>query len=170
MNKKQRIAQYGWTLHNGRSTSVQFHTTDRSKDAEGVNTFTILRSTTGKLERPVSRTDMLDILNQLTEEGFGLRFVFGFRVTARCSLTISPDGSEALVQGSVKLFDGHIGFPVLFAVGAECLEDLKTAVYDEFNHSTLSGGGKVKLLGNDGNPLDFGLVVPSRSAGCPFMG
>tara|TARA_R100000234_G_C4976125_1_gene168531 strand:- start:542 stop:1045 length:504 start_codon:yes stop_codon:yes gene_type:complete len=166
---KQRIAQYGWTLHNGRSTSVQFHTTDRSKDAEGDNTFTIIRSTTGRLERPVSRTDMVDILNQLTDEGFSLRFVFGFRVKALCTLTISDDGTQATVIGSVKLFDAHKGFPVSFTVCAGCLEDLKTAVYNHFNQSALSGGGKVKLFNEDGDDLDFGIVATTPASGsCPF--
>ena len=87
------------------------------------------------------------------------------------SLSISDDGTQATVRGSISLFEGHIGFPVSFTTSAGCLEDLKSAVYDKFNQSSLSGGGKVKLFDQDGNDLDFGLVVSERtSSGCPFMG
>jgi len=147
--KKQIISQRGFILHNRRSTMVTVNTSGRSN---GI--YTVIRSTTGTVEK-LEAAEMVSLVNELTAEGFSLRFCFGVRVEARVRLTLShADGCvTASIKGGITLFEGHTGFEIDHSTSGSCAQEVKDATYGWFNDRF---GGKPRLLSEDGEALDFG--------------
>lgn len=154
--KKQLISQRGFILHNRRSTMVTVNTSGRSNGL-----YTVIRSTTGQVEK-LEAAEMVSLVNELTDEGFSLRFSFGVRVEARVRLTLGHENDQvtASIKGGITLFEGHTGFVIDHSVSGTCAQEVKDSTYSWFNDRF---GGKPRLLGEDGQALDFGTEVEAKA-------
>ena len=160
----QLIAQYGYTLHNGRSSMITFNTSSRSRGM-----VTVIRSTTGMAEL-LTKEETRELVNELTDLGFDLKYTFGFKVAAEVTMEIIPiieGGVHLSLTGSICLFSGHVGFPIDLMVKAACMEDAKAEVFEFFNKKYSK---KVKVTDTEGKALVFGTEPKQKAAlaPCPF--
>jgi hypothetical protein len=132
----------GLWLHNGKGSLVVFSTSNRSN---GVVKFAKQDGTSGYL----SAEEAHDMVEELTLQGFTLMNAYGKKLKATGKIVVdTTEGVVIKFTGTVRYFEGHIGWKITHEVGGSCLETSYKEFYSQWNSATL---GNIDVCDPEGN-------------------